>query len=751
MRMISFMDDPKTRRDALLAGVLLVTGIACITITGWELIVPGPFDWHIAQPQFWQGGIEALVLIGLLGAAQLLRHRALRIGLTLILAELYLRRHAVDAAVLVDLFYLELTIALGAFVMHHCGSKRPHEIPGYLASFVIGLCTWSVCAWTLSAIGFGSLHDLRWMTLLLLIPAVATRSRPWIVFVNARVETMPRIGRFCAGVLLAWFLVQFARSAVAIGFDSLWYGLRGQYVLVGGGSAFAPSGLVSPVYYFPKLYELYLVPLSGVGSSSVVVGMTLLIGTLLAAAAYHLLKLLGVRQSALCLLGVAACISVPAIGNQLLETKGDILAALLLTFAWIKAAQFVSTRAYAALIWMAGLLLLATQARLSAIPFAAAISVATLVAYLLQPTAPTQSQRQELRLAWTSLGLIVVVSTFVTVRTLLLAGMPTIGPDPLFKLWQWLGFHLKFPAGTLQWSFPKDWSDILPLMTDYLFRPQRLPHIQITWVGNVWVWLAVMTLFAMLLMRKRPGLPAGVVRPGLGMVLAGLILMLCWGYQIRGGDGNYFIAGLMPAILLGFAAVWCTLSTFPKSRAAFVACIGAFCLFQSGYGFMSAAWTTGTRPFDLVLDRSVREFRQREWWIWNYYGIAHIADFLRTQPGAVHVVGFVDADPGFALPAMFEGLVDISFERPQLVEDRELFLRFLAETRVKYLIMPNTQNKSTSNTAESVSPMITKLTRQLATIQARHVITDASYDMYDVSHLNESILARQSAPAAPAD
>lgn len=86
--------DTKTRRDMLLPGVLLVTGIACIAITGWELLFRGPFWWHIAQPQFWQGGIEALALIGLLGATQLLRHRTLRIALTLVLAELYVRRHA---------------------------------------------------------------------------------------------------------------------------------------------------------------------------------------------------------------------------------------------------------------------------------------------------------------------------------------------------------------------------------------------------------------------------------------------------------------------------------------------------------------------------------------------------------------------------------------------------------------------------------------------------------------------------------
>ncbi len=730
-------DDLKIHPDALHAIAILATGIACIVIPGWQLLDPGPFNWHIAQPEFWQGGIEALVLICLLASAQLVRTRTLRLALTVIVAELYLRRHAVDAAAIVDIVYFELCVTLGAFAMCLCGNTKPRSIPEYLGSFVLGLCVWSLCAWTLSALGFGSLHDLRWLTLLLLIPAFAARARPWTVFVSERVGAMPKLGRICAGALLGWFLVQFARSAVAIDFDGLWYGLRGQYVLVGSGSAFVSSGLVSAVFYFPKLYELFLIPLSGLGSSTAITGITLLIASMLMAAGYEILKRLGIKECAMRFVGVAVCITVPAIANQTLQSKGDILAVFLLTFAWIKASEFIATRNRAALIWFFGLLLLATQARLSAIPFVGAMTVAVFIACFFQRTDAKPPARQELRLAWISLGLILVVTTFVTARTLLLAGMPTIGPDPLFKLWQLLGFHLKFPAGTLQWSYPKDWSDIFPLLTDFLFRPQRLSHIQISWVGNVWVWLAAVAVFAMLLAGRRPALPSSVLRPGLGLVLAAIVLMLCWGYQIRGGDGNYFIAGLVPAVLLSFAAAWGMVSALPRARFIFVACIGAFCLFQAAYGFMSAAWTTGTRPFDFTLNRGIHEFHMRERNVATYYGIAHIADYLRAQRGAVHVVGYVDYDPGFCLPATFEGLADISFSRRNLVEDRTLFLKYLVDTKVRYLVMPHEGHKAESIATKYISPMIASLSGELAANPAVHSIADSGYVMYDVSHLGE--------------
>jgi hypothetical protein len=56
--------------------------------------------------------------------------------------------------------------------------------------------------------------------------------------------------------------------------------------------------------------------------------------------------------------------------------------------------------------------------------------------------------------AWLSL----TDGPFLTARTFVLTGMPTIGPDALFALWQTLGLHLHAPAGTLQWSKPHDWS-----------------------------------------------------------------------------------------------------------------------------------------------------------------------------------------------------------------------------------------------------------------------------------------------------
>ena len=50
--------------------LLLVAALALCAVTPWSLIVPGPSAWAISQPQSWQGGAEAALLLALLALLQ---------------------------------------------------------------------------------------------------------------------------------------------------------------------------------------------------------------------------------------------------------------------------------------------------------------------------------------------------------------------------------------------------------------------------------------------------------------------------------------------------------------------------------------------------------------------------------------------------------------------------------------------------------------------------------------------------------
>jgi hypothetical protein len=60
-------------------------------------------------------------------------------------------------------------------------------------------------------------------------------------------------------------------------------------------------------------------------------------------------------------------------------------------------------------------------------------------------------------------------------------------------------------VGTLRWNWPHESSDDPMLALDLLFRPQFLEHIQISWTGNVWLWLAFFTAAATALHVGRAG------------------------------------------------------------------------------------------------------------------------------------------------------------------------------------------------------------------------------------------------------
>ncbi|MDC8012037.1 hypothetical protein [Tahibacter soli] len=690
------------RSPRIRAVMLVVTALLFCAVVAWRLLAIGPFGWHVGTPQTWQGGLEALVLVAGLAGLQFVASSRLRIALSAALAALYLRRHAVDIPLLVDALYLEITVALGALALRAGGDGKPRDGEDYLRAFALGLAVWSVCAWTASALGAGTTKDLRWLTLLLAVALPLARAQPLVAYAARAFGTLSRGDRAVAAALAGWFCVLFARTNVVTGFDPLWYGLRGEYVLTGEVSAYRSLGLVSPVHYFPKMYELYLQPLSGLGDFSAINGMTLAVGALLGLAAARLLARCGVDDARAQLLAAAVCLTLPAVANPMLEPKPDVIACLFVVLASLAAIDWLRTRQWPALAWLAAYGLLATQSKLTAIPFLGLLAVATLAHAWLRRAAPVASLPQPApspRAALVALALAVAVAVFVTARTQLLAGMPTIGPDPLFRLWQALGFTLREPVGTLQWNWPQEWAGVPALIVDWLFRPERLEHIIITWTGNVWLWLP---LAAFALGGRHVPLPREARTPAVALILAGAIVATAWRYNARGGDGNYFIAAIVPAVVVGVAILWPRVARHAALRAGATAALLAFALFQAAYAFCSASWITGTREFDLHFDRGPRDTRKLDRAAFETHGMARIAQYLRALPGAPRVVGCADFGASARLPARFEDLVTMSYTRRHYTDDAGELVAYMRRFDVPYLMLrrPTPESRRMKDTPE---------------------------------------------------
>ncbi|HEU4665252.1 MAG TPA: hypothetical protein VFS55_14585, partial [Dokdonella sp.] len=534
-----------SRSTIPLATLACLLATAFVMVPAWQLIGPGPFKWHIAQPAYWQGGLEGLVLVALTASAFALSSRSALLLATAALA-LFLRRHAVDVPLLIDVLYLEIVVGTGMAVRRLCGAPGARETADYLHAFVLGFVAWSMLAWTASAFAFGSIRELRALTLALGLVASFGRTPPLLVFLWRSLRTQPRAASAWSGALVAWMAVLYARTNVVFGYDSLWYGLRGEYVLDPGHSVFEPLGLVSPVHYFPKLHEVFLLPVSALGDSSVISGMSIWVLVLVLLACARIAARIGLDPAArMPVLALVA--TLPALTATAIEPKPDALALLFALVAADAALAFTRTRSLSDLCWVVAGAALACMAKLTAIPYVGMLALGCgWLAWRARPLAEGGNTTSDARFA--AAGAL-VVTAFVTARTWLLTGMPTVGPDPLFRAWSALGLRLREPVGTLEWTSPQDWSTVPGLLVDWLFRPQTMPHIVIAWVGNVWFWFMLLAAMGMLAGRRarHEGTAAW---PLYALVGTGAALALAIRYQVRGSDGNYFLAALLPGLLL---------------------------------------------------------------------------------------------------------------------------------------------------------------------------------------------------------
>ena len=154
------------------------------------------------------------------------------------------------------------------------------------------------------------------------------------------------------------------------------------------------------------------------------------------------------------------------------------------------------------------------------------------------------------------------------------------------------------------------------------------------------------------------------------LAVCSLALAITIRYIVRGGDGNYFLFGLIPMIILAAGVASKHLSSSRFLMQLVLASIPAFVLFQASYSFLSGSWTPGTRQFDTQLDTSWKAMKKTNKRILDYYGLSKIAAHLRELPGHPRAAGFVEEPLLFRLPARYEDLALVRYSRPEYLTTR---------------------------------------------------------------------------------
>lgn len=674
---------PRLRGTLLFLLALLFAGTVATT-----LLVLGPFLWGVKTPAAWQGELEALVVMGLVFAALQWQRaptwaRALLFAVPLLL---YLRRHHVDLALPVALLYLEGMVLLGVFVIRLLREDMQRS-DIWLRGLITGIVAMSLLLWTAQAFDIGTPRGQRLLALVVLVPLLLWQWRHLQTprMLRAAFSLQRPIERVWAAALIVAAPVLFARSNIVTGFDEIWYGLRPDRVLVGESSVFEPLGFVSPVYYFPKLYEVLLLPIWAMRENSATQGVTILVGGIIAMLAHAMLRRRGHTQ-AVALAGAALAWSIPALSNASVSVKPDVLVALcvvaMVWFSW----NLLQHGRRADLCWVFACAGIAVSSKLIAYPYVGAAGLACLVGWWLQ-RAPVERDRGGMLAAWGVLGTATAVGVFVSVRTYVLTGMPTVGPEQLVSIWQALGMEFKPPVGTLAWSKPQVWSDVPAILLGWIANPSAFSHLQISWPGNVWVFLPLAALLLPRSVRERVALPPHWILWAVPAM--GLLMLLVIRFSNRGGDGNYFIAPVVLATIAGMDLLWRRRGVERVERP-LMAGLALFMVLHVGLSFVSAGWTSGTRTFDLDFSRSNRDTRERNIALLEGGKLSGVAQYLLAQHRHMRIAGDDDVAPhlGYRLPARYEGFNDMLWSQGGDSETRTSYSQLLGCARVEAFLLP---------------------------------------------------------------
>lgn len=675
----------------VLAFFLAALGVLFALAGPYNMIHSGPFGWHVRQPAFWQGGIELIVLAALVGTALYLLRSWCRILAVLILCELYARRQGVDLAVLISLFYYEGIAAFGALILNLVG--RRSESTGAekcLFSIMLGTLTWCCIEWVLSATGLGSVRDLQIAALVVLGGSLLTiRRLPVLGYVFSNVGKRNVPGALLGAFVCTIVLMLFAKAGVSIDYDSLWYGIRGDRVLVAAGSVFAGLGLVSPVHYGPQAYELLLLPLSNLGSVTAILGLSIWcwisLGICLYCITERLRWPLKVR-----LLIVAVALATPSVMNIAITAKGDLMAATWIFFAAYCIVSYRSTGCRNWL-WIAFCsAALATTFRMSALVYAGLIGLCALFLFathaLLHSNGPIQNgpKLQATLWLWLVSGSCLLFA-FVTFRTFFLTGIPFSEVSTLVSLAAQVGLHPEFPVGGPAPVYPTINKDLASLIADFVFRPAKLPHVIITWTGAAFAYFLLIGCFF------RTGRMRGTT---IFWLLAATfpLLLLFVRFPIVGGDGNYFTIPILSAVVVGVGLVGRTFFKKDPIGRTLRWAVGLFIVSAVVVSLATGSWGPGTRAWDFDLSRAPLDYQERAEHSLKIAKLQLVNVYLKSLSPATKVVGLIPINgnnplPGAWLPVRYESLLNIWSTRPGYLESADAISAFLRLDGIQYVLL----------------------------------------------------------------
>lgn len=529
----------------------------------------------------------------------LIKDRRKQAAAAAVLAVVFCWLHVVFLPMVISALYLGFLILAGRFLKEYV--FKIEDRGGYPADFMLGSSAVILCFCLLSAAGigripvmrlvclgggsfFGAFYGVKWRFSGRRLEGRQASGGTKGIRETGQPETA---GKFlyplCFTFILTAVLIQAGRMNIALDFDTLWYGVRSEYILAGGGGIYENPGMVGMVYVYSKGLEVLTLPLADLASHSYLLFFTLWLTVMGLTVVYRIALLFMRREYAV--LAAALCASLPGIMNMGISAKPDIITWLLQLIILEYFFRYaVSTQKHSAdadisngmdvpngtdvsdsaditngtdiskgnvplLLLAAGAYLLSLTMKPTSLVFSTAIfgmmGLYLIFSKRLSFKAPARR--------WAVLFLPGAALIGIWGRTMMITGMPVT--SVFTSIFAKMGFEMKYPFAT--GSLPQNWQDesnlhvLLRRLWQILLSPEGkdMGHVIIAW-GTSFLFFAaaciVLFRLAGAVKRKNGCLDraaAVVFWPFLAVNMVSLIML----YQV---DGNYFM------LLYTFLILW---------------------------------------------------------------------------------------------------------------------------------------------------------------------------------------------------
>lgn len=585
----------KGRPDAAvrMAGLFLVLFcVAAVLIPAKTLFTGNGFfaDYiHFTESKRMYVEIAILAVLIFGGLALLKRGRSRMYWLTAVVL-VFSWIHVVFLPMVVSAVYLISLLAIGRFLRKQVffrGTVWERPYFSFYMDFLFGASFAIVVYCLLSALGVGK---IAWMRLSVYALGVAAlgfdfssiscqcimgwQTLSWMLDGSGVSREIPRRVRrawtLAAGWCALMFLIQVGRLNIALDFDTLWYGVRSQYIVAGGTGLYENPGLVGMVYVYSKGFEVLTLPLCDLASHSYLTFFNLWLAVLgIGAMVWNAVLLTGNRKQETekkltyhsVLPGIMAAVltvSVPGIMNMALTAKADLITWLLQLIMLGCFFQYIHVyeNHWIFLSGAAGSYFLSLTMKPTSLVFSTAV-FGMMGVYLLwfwfhERGAAAELFHRMVRLI-VSLCLPFGALTGIWARTMKITGMPVTSVfTSIFALF---GFKMKYPFATSE--LPQNYQEESTLhvlarrIWQMLMQPQGedMGHVILAWGTSLMAVLIVMLVLYGIFSKKgdeQSHIWNAALVIFFPFVIVSLI-SLSMLYQI---DGNYFML-LYSMLILG--------------------------------------------------------------------------------------------------------------------------------------------------------------------------------------------------------